>query len=66
MNNDKDAVSLVVYDVSGKIVKDLVRGNLGTGIYEVDFDGSNLPSGAYFYKLDSDNFSKTNKMLLLK
>jgi hypothetical protein len=36
------------------------------GEYEIEFDGSNLPSGVYFYRLTSGEFSQARKMLLLK
>jgi hypothetical protein len=36
------------------------------GIYEVKFNGSNLPSGAYFYRLQAGSYSATKKILLLK
>ena len=36
------------------------------GNYAVNFDGSNLPSGIYFYKMESGDFSKTLKMILVK
>jgi hypothetical protein len=39
---------------------------LQPGVYEVTFDGSNLPSGIYFYKLSAGEFMKTKKLTLLK
>ncbi len=57
---------LSVYDILGREVATLVNEQLQPGTYEVDFDGSNLPSGIYFYKLTSDDFSQTKKMLIIK
>jgi uncharacterized delta-60 repeat protein len=57
---------LVVFDVLGREVANLVNEQLKPGIYEVDFDGTNFPSGVYFYKLTSENFSQTRKMILVK
>lgn len=59
-------VSLKVYDLLGKEVKTLVNENMSAGRFVVEFDGSNLPSGVYFYKLDAGGFDITKKMVLLK
>jgi len=59
-------VTLKVFDVSGREVATLVNEELKPGTYEVTFDGSNLPSGVYFYKLTAGDFSETKKLLLLK
>lgn len=57
---------LVVYDVLGRKVKTLINDLLQPGVHEVVFDGSDLPSGIYFYKLITDKFTQTNKMLLIR
>ncbi len=59
-------VTLKVYDVLGKEVATLVNEEKATGSYEVSFDAAGLSSGMYFYKLQTDNFVETKKMLLLK
>ncbi len=59
-------VKIVVYDVMGREVQTLVNESLKPGTYEVTFDGSQLTSGVYFYRLTSDNFSDTKRMLLVK
>ncbi len=59
-------VGLIIYDALGKEVQILVNQQLSPGTYEVDFDGSNLPSGVYYYKLETNNFSETKKMVLIK
>jgi hypothetical protein len=40
--------------------------SLGAGWYEVEFDGTDYPSGVYFYKLVADGYIETKKMILLK
>jgi hypothetical protein len=57
---------LVVYDLLGKEIQLLVNQQLSPGTYEVDFDGSNLPSGVYYYKLESGTYTETKKMILIK
>ena len=59
-------VTIKIYDIIGKEVTTLVNENQSPGIYEVMFDGSTLPSGVYFYKLVSEGYSETRKMLLIK
>jgi photosystem II stability/assembly factor-like uncharacterized protein len=59
-------VKLVVYDIMGREVQTLVNEMLKPGTYEVKFDGSMLTSGVYFYKLITDGFSETKRMLLIK
>jgi endonuclease I/DNA/RNA endonuclease YhcR with UshA esterase domain len=59
-------VTLKVYDILGKEVATLVNENKPAGNYEIKFDGSNLSSGIYFYKLQSGSFAETKKLLLLK
>ncbi len=57
---------LKIYDVLGKEVAELVNDRLGTGSYLVEFDGSSLSSGVYFYRLTAGEFSDTKKMVIEK
>lgn len=59
-------VKITVYDLSGKAVSYLVNERLKAGVYEADFDGSRLASGTYFYKIETNNFVETRKMVLIK
>ncbi len=59
-------VTLKVYDILGNEVTTLVNEEKSAGTYEVDFDAAGLSSGIYFYKLVTENFSETKKMLLLR
>ena len=59
-------IKLVVYNLLGEKVKTLVDGNETAGIYHVKFDGSNLSSGVYFYRLQAGNFTATKKLILMK
>ncbi len=58
--------TLKVFDSLGKVVATLVNEYKPAGKYEVEFDGSKFPSGIYFYKLSTESFSKTMKMILMK
>jgi hypothetical protein len=57
---------LIVYDVMGREVQTLVNEMLKPGKYEVSFDGSKLPSGVYYYKLDVNGFTQTRRMVMTK
>ena len=57
---------LKVYSILGEEVASLVNELKTPGIYEINFDGSNLSSGTYLYKLQAGNFVETKKMILLK
>jgi hypothetical protein len=59
-------VTLKVFDITGREIATLVNEPLNPGTYEVTFDGSNLPSGIYFYQLKTDNFLEAKKVILLK
>ena len=59
-------VKLVVYDALGHQVSILVNEKLNTGTYEATFNASQYPSGVYFYRLITDGFNETKKMVLLK
>jgi len=59
-------VKMSVYDILGKEITTLVNESLKPGSYEVEFDGSNYPSGVYYYKLTSGDFTETKKMVLIK
>ena len=59
-------VELAVFNISGEIVTTVVDDLQTTGLHTVQFDGSYLPSGIYFYRLNSVHFSQTNRMLLVK
>lgn len=61
-----DFVTLKVYDVLGNEVATLVNEQKSSGTYEVEFDGSELPSGIYFYQLNAGSFTGTKKMVLLR
>jgi uncharacterized Ntn-hydrolase superfamily protein len=59
-------VVLKVFDVLGNEMETLVDQKKSAGMYEVDFDGTELTSGIYFYSLLTKEFTDTKKMILLK
>ena len=59
-------ISLKVYDVIGNEVATLVDEYKPAGNYEIEFGAENLSSGIYFYKLQTNNFFESKKMILLR
>ncbi len=60
------SVRINVYNMLGKEIATLVNEKESPGEYEVEFDGSSLPSGIYYYRLQSGEFNETKKLVLLK
>ena len=67
-NNEskKTKTNLIIYDALGRKLKTLLHESLTPGTYSFIFDGSNYSSGVYYYKLITNDFSESRKMLLLK
>lgn len=59
-------VRLRVYDLTGRVVADLVNGSRAAGEYVVTFNASNLSSGMYLYRLEAQGVVQTKKLLLVK
>jgi parallel beta-helix repeat protein len=59
-------VSLIIYDILGRKVKELVNTKQQAGRYEIQFNASNLASGVYIYQLLAEKYLSSRKMILLK
>ena len=64
-------VSIIIYDINGSLVRNLVNESLEPGSYTVSWDGTNfygskVSAGMYFYRIQSGTFSSTQKMIFLK
>ncbi len=59
-------ISLQVFDILGEKVSELVNGYYSQGNHKINFNGSNLSSGVYFYNLNAGNYTITKSMMLLK
>jgi hypothetical protein len=62
----KGVVSLKVFDLLGRQIAVLMDRILAPGTYNTSFDGSHLPSGVYFYRLETGSIRETHKLVLLK
>ncbi|MDX9924355.1 MAG: T9SS type A sorting domain-containing protein [Ignavibacteriaceae bacterium] len=59
-------VKVIVYDAIGREVRQLVNNELNAGTHTIQFNASNLASGIYLYRIEAGDFTKVNKMLLIK
>lgn len=63
---ERAGVRLIIYDILGRGITTLVNEQLRPGSYEIEFDGTNYPSGIYYYTMNAGSFSQTKKMVLIK
>ncbi len=59
-------VKLSIYNTLGEEVGNLINEKKDAGIYSIDFNAKNLPSGVYLYRLETNGYTQTKKMLLVK
>jgi hypothetical protein len=64
--DNRQFVTLTVYDMLGNEVATLVNEEKPTGTYQVSFNGAQYTSGVYIYKLETENLINVKKMILLK
>ena len=62
----RSSVSITVFDVLGKEIGNLVNEIQTAGNHSIEFNGVNLPSGVYYYKIEANDFIDTKKMILVK
>ena len=59
-------VKISVYDISGKLVDEPINKNLKAGSYEIVWNANELSSGVYFYKIETESYTVTKRMMLTK
>lgn len=62
----KELISLKIFDISGRIISDLINSEYNPGTYIVGFNASGLSSGIYFYTLRTESFNETKRMIFVK
>ncbi|MCH7762075.1 S8 family peptidase, partial [candidate division TA06 bacterium] len=65
-SQEKTHVRLAVYDITGRLVETLVNQVQEPGVYKVEWEGKDQPSGIYFYRLKAGDFSATRKIVVLR
>lgn len=63
---NREIVKLSIFDVLGRKILTLLNQELQAGIYKVDWNAPNYPSGIYYYSLETRGYFKTKKMMLIK
>ena len=63
---EKSYVTLKIYNSIGTEIETLLDEDKPAGSYDINWNATNLPSGIYFYKIQAGDFTKTNKMVLIK
>jgi photosystem II stability/assembly factor-like uncharacterized protein len=60
------SVTLKIFDISGRTIDKLVNNNLNAGHYSVQWNATKYSSGAYFYRLEADDYKDVKRMMLVK
>jgi len=60
------AISLQIYDISGRLVEELVNDVYSAGVHSVTWDAGSMATGIYLVRLDSENFHQMQKIMLIK
>jgi hypothetical protein len=60
------SATITVYDITGRRLETLINTNLNPGNHSLDWNASNYPSGVYFIRMDSGEFTQKQKMVLVK
>lgn len=66
LKTENSFVSIKIFDLLGREISSLVNEKQKVGVYEVLFDGSNLSTGIYFYRIQSGDFIQVKRMVLIK
>jgi hypothetical protein len=62
----ENTIKLQIYDVQGRLINTVLNKKLNVGSHSVSFDSKELPSGVYFYRLQTEDYSEIKRMVLLK
>ena len=57
---------VLIYNTLGQKINTLINKKMAVGKHEITFDGENLPSGIYIYRIEAGKFQDVKKMVLLK
>lgn len=63
---NKSNINIDIFDINGRLIDELINSIHSPGIYEIKYDADNLSSGIYFYRIKTDEYIETKKLLLIK
>lgn len=63
---ERTKVNISVYDLLGRLVSTIVNDELDAGIYTAEFNGNNLSSGTYIYRITAGSYTEVRKLILIK
>jgi len=63
---EKTNVSLKVFNTLGQEISEIVNSEFDAGVHQIEFNSSNLTSGVYYYKMETEKFSQIRKMVVVK
>ena len=64
--SESSFINLSIFNALGEKIEELVNEDKEPGIHTIEFNAKDLPSGTYFYRIQTTDFVQTNKMILLK
>ncbi|MCB0748907.1 MAG: T9SS type A sorting domain-containing protein [Ignavibacteriae bacterium] len=62
----REDVKIILLNILGEEIDEIFKGELNSGIHEINYDGSSLSSGIYLYQIKTPNIIETRKCILLK
>ena len=63
---NQSQTSIKVLDIKGKLISTLLNESMNVGHHQIEWNADGYPSGVYFVKLDADEFTQTQKLMLVK
>jgi len=63
---NKSQIAIELYDITGRLIKELFKNDITAGKQRLDFSASDLPTGIYFIQLSTNGFHSVGKIISIK
>ena len=63
---ENEKLILSIFDIKGNKITELINGKISKGKHSIKWNANNIPTGLYFLKIETEKFSQTHKLTLLK